>query len=268
METYLSSHWPYLIPLIGALALLGALWLSAKLEKRIFRFLYKRRFLSDYIRQRAADMGMDEAEMAAMEIEGWSSVYPELAAKRVVTSSDQNLKSEWDSELQRELAKLPVGQVLFNPPAEMKAGIRYRIEVRVSRDTNVDLTEKLKGSGIPEIEKLKIAERLRVNLLGLDFFIQDLNLESQVIGDDGFTQWAWDVTPLKAGELELMLRVSLRVRLPYGEESKDHPVIERTIKVKSNLMYAGKVFLQKHWKWVITALILPVIGWAVKMMLS
>lgn len=272
MGNYLSSHWPYLIVLVGAFVLIGVFWLNVKFEKRIYRWLYRRKFFSAHARQRAAELGMDEEELAEVEIgEGWNTLYPELAGSpsprvRANEMLDKQVKPEWHSALQMELANMPMGQVLFNPPQHMEAGNKYRVVVRVSRNEKVDLTQNLKGKGIPEIENLKIAERLSVLLFGNDFYIQDLNQASQWVEDDGFTEWAWDVTPVKAGELDLMLRVSIRVRLPYGEESKDHPIIERRIKVKSNAVYTAKIFLQKNWKWVITALILPVVGWAATMM--
>ena len=51
----------------------------------------------------------------------------------------------------------------------------------------------------------------------------------------GFTEWGWDVTPKKSGNNILHLHVTLRIRLPFGEERKDHPVIDKKVIVKVNL---------------------------------
>jgi hypothetical protein len=41
--------------------------------------------------------------------------------------------------------KLSSGQILFNPPEEMKVGIEERVEVRLTNDITENLTEELKA---------------------------------------------------------------------------------------------------------------------------
>ena len=147
----------------------------------------------------------------------------------------------------------------------MKLGVKDRIETRISRDINANLSASLKGRGIPESEELKISELMKVRLSGSDFNIVSLNEEEQIIGKTGFTEWAWDVKPWKSGKKILHLHVTLRIRLPFGEERKDYPVLDREIVVKVNPAYSVKIFLISYWKWVITALLLPLIGLAWKL---
>jgi hypothetical protein len=172
-------------------------------------------------------------------------------------SADQ---PEWHELLKEELRRLPFGKIIFNPPDVMKVGVKNRIETRITRDADINLLTSLKGHGIPKIEELRISELMKVRLSGSDFNIIHHNEEEQVIEEAGFTEWAWDATPRRSGKKALHLHVTLRIRLPYGVEKKDHPVLDRDIVVKVNPAYTVKIFIVSYWKWIVTALILPLIG--------
>ena len=169
-------------------------------------------------------------------------------------------KPEWYEVLKEELDRLPVGKVVFNPPDTMKVGVKERVETRISRDVDADLMASLKGRGLPQIEELRISELMKVRVSGSDFDITQLNEEEQFIGMEGFTEWAWDILPKKSGKKVLHLHVTLRIRLPFGEERKDHPVLDREVIVKVNPVYSAGIFVSAYWKWMATALILPLIG--------
>ena len=197
-----------------------------------------------------------------------SSCQQSISTKRYAISHDAMsasvIQPEWYEVLQEELNRLPIGKIVFNPPDVMRLGVKDRIETRISRDINANLLTSLKGRGIPKSEDLKISELMKVRLSGSDFHIVPLNEEEQVIEKIGLTEWAWDVTPKKSGKKVLHLHVTLRIRLPFGEERKDHPVLDREIVVKVNPAYSVKIFLISYWKWIVTALILPLIGLAWK----
>lgn len=69
------------------------------------------------------------------------------------------------------------------------------------------------------------------------------------------------VFPVKAGAQTLYLHVTVRIRLPYGEEHKDHPVLDRTIQVQVNSLYSLKQWFVAHWQSIIGTLMIPLIGW-------
>lgn len=177
---------------------------------------------------------------------------------------EEQEKPEWYEVLQQEIERLPIGKISFNPPATMKVGVKERIETRISRDINTDLVTSLKGRGLPHVEELTVSELMKVRLSGVDFEINTLNEEEQIIANTGFTEWAWDVTPQNSGNKVLHLHVTLRIRLPFGEERKDHPVLDRKIVVQVNPIYSVKIFVATYWKWLITVFILPLIGWIIK----
>ena len=147
--------------------------------------------------------------------------------------------------VENELKKLTLGRILFNVPQEMKVGTKERVEVRIAKNFTENLSTGLRGHGIPQIEEIKVNTLMGVRLNGDNFDIKALSHEEQIVAGDGFTQWDWNVTPLKSGIQSLLLTVTLRIKIPnYGEERKDYPVFERRIKVKVNPPYAIKNLLK------------------------
>jgi hypothetical protein len=177
----------------------------------------------------------------------------------------QHEKAPWHEVLKAEIDRLPIGKVAFNPPDTMKLGVRERVETRISRDLNANLVSSLKGRGFPHIDNLIISEFMKVRLSGDDFYITPLNEEEQIILATGFTEWAWDVIARKSGRRMLHLHITLRIKLPFGEERKDHPILDREIAVQVNPIYSVRSFIVTNWKWIVTVLILPLIGWIWKM---
>lgn len=167
--------------------------------------------------------------------------------------------------VEAELRRLTPGLVLFNPPQEMKVGIKERVEVRITKTITEDLTEGLRGSGVPHIEEIRVNTLMGVRLNGDNFDIKALSHEEQVVVGKGFTQWDWDVVPLDSGDQLLSLVITVRIRIPnYGEERKDYPVLDRQIKVKVNPAYTIKNFIKSYWKWITGTILIPLIVWVVK----
>ncbi len=168
--------------------------------------------------------------------------------------------------INEELKKLSQGQILFNPPNEMRVGIKERIEARLAKTLSEDLSKGLRGRGISQIEKINIGPLMNVTLTGDNFEIKTLSHEEQVVPSEGFTQWNWDVIPNESGLQILTLIATVRIKLPnYGEEKKDCPIFERQIKVRVNPIYSSKRFLRNYWQWLGSTIIgSGLIGWFLK----
>jgi len=155
-----------------------------------------------------------------------------------------------------ELRKLSSGRILFNPPEEMKVGIEERVVVRLTKDITENLTEGLKGAGAPQIEPIEVGTFMRVTLTGDSFDINALSSEEQVVRPVGFTEWSWDVTPLKSGRQELHLTVTVRILIPGQDEQKiDWLVMDKQISVEVNPPYTFKRFIECYWQWIVATII-------------
>lgn len=155
-----------------------------------------------------------------------------------------------------EIEQLSVGQILFNPPEVMKAGIKERIEVRISQNIQEDLTERLRGRGIPRIEEIVVGSVMKVRLSGEAFKLKSFSDMVQFIGTSGYTQWEWDVIPVKSGNKFMHLSLSVSVYLNnYGEKKKSLPVLDKEIYVEVNFPWSFCYFFNNNWQWIVGTII-------------
>lgn len=168
--------------------------------------------------------------------------------------------------VENEIKNLSPGRILFNPPTEMKVGVKERVEARITKTITEDLSKGLKGRGLPKIEEIRVNTLMGVRLSGDNFNITPLSDEDQIVTGEGFTQWDWDVLPLKSGDQLLSFVVIVRMKIPnYGEERRDYPVFDRKIKVKVNPPYTIKKFIENYWQWILSTIIgSGIIGWVIK----
>lgn len=160
--------------------------------------------------------------------------------------------------VQETLAGMEVGQILYNPPTEMRVGEAERVEVRIGPEEVAGFTEGLEGGGEPIVESLPISTFMKVRLSGESFTITPLTSEEQVVIPGDFSEWIWEVTPQRAGEHRLYVTVTARVKLAgYGEEQKDLEVIERTVQVQVDPGSALLDFVERNGEWLVPAVLLP-----------
>jgi hypothetical protein len=160
--------------------------------------------------------------------------------------------------IDEELAELSSGRILFDHPEEMKVGVKERVLVRLTKDITVNLTEGLEGVEAQQIEPIEVGTFMNVRLTcsGDSFFIDALSSEKQVVRQVGFTEWYWDVTPLKSGTQELHLTVTVRILIKGQEEQKiDWLVMDKRISVEVNPPYTFKKFIWSHWQWIVATII-------------
>ena len=161
----------------------------------------------------------------------------------------------------KEIEKLSSGRILFNPREKMKVGVKERVDVRITKNITDNLTEGLIGSGEPQIEEIEVGTFMMAKLTGDNFYINPLSSEEQVVRPVGFTEWSWDVTPLKSGIQELHLTVTVRILIPDQDEQKiDWDVLDKRISVEVNSLYTIKRFIGSYWQWIVGTIITIVIA--------
>lgn len=169
--------------------------------------------------------------------------------EQVITENKQKLI--WDA-IENGLKTLKEGRILFHTPREMVLGLKERVEIRITESLTTDLHKGLKGRGVSEVEKINVGPLMIVRLTGDNFDIKELSHQSQPVLADSFTQWDYDITPLKSGNQTLLLMISVRLRFLNGlEEIKDYSVFEKEIVVKVNIKYLAKKFINSNWQWLI-----------------
>ena len=153
---------------------------------------------------------------------------------------------EVNRTIERVVNELFDGKLLFNPPTRMKVGVKERIEVRITKSFGdlIQFTSNLKGRGQPDIFPIKVGFFMKVKLSGENFRIRELSSVEQFITNEGFTQWAFDATPLKSGTQTLILLVTVQIKMENLQEVKDYPVLEKDVNVSINPIYSIKLFIE------------------------
>ena len=137
------------------------------------------------------------------------------------------------------------GKVLYHIPSMMKLQDWTRCTVRLAWE-EIILTEGLK---VPKeeqvIESIRLGNIMQVSLgesrSGGNFEIHSLTNEEQVIEEDDFTEWLFDVKALNPGKFSLILRISL-IQMIEGKERKKDIVLEREVITEAEVPNALQMF--------------------------
>jgi hypothetical protein len=164
----------------------------------------------------------------------------------------------------------PRGLIAYSVSNEMQVGEEYSVKVRISKqndktvllvgDREIPISDNLEEV---KVESITVSPVMSASLLSSkkDFEITPLSTDIQNIDDEGYTEWAWSVSPLQGGENNLKLNVKIRIKEDGNDYYKDITVFERKIKVKSNLGSSIKDFVFNNWEWFMGAIFIPLFQW-------
>lgn len=127
------------------------------------------------------------------------------------------------------------------------------------------LRHGLRGAGTPRVDRLEVAQLMRVRLVGEkgDFSIQEINTQDQYVRPGHIARWDFGVTPLRSGTRLLRLLASVRIRIEGMDEVVDLPTYEREVQVAVAPFRTASQFLGKNWQWLSATIAIPLIVWVV-----
>lgn len=154
------------------------------------------------------------------------------------------------------------GRLVYHIPDTMVSFKTYTIKIRISRDTSNRVILQNMAKVIDTI--IKSTSSMEILIMdpstSKSFEITKVNSERQIVDDEGYTEWQYDVTPLKSGKLQLSLVVSI-----IRDGDKKQIVYMDNIYVESNTPVAIEIFLSKNWQWIvstiITSILTPILFW-------
>lgn len=166
------------------------------------------------------------------------------------------------------------GIMAYNIPDDMTVGRHYEVKIRITKDRHgkQQLIVGEEGNqpiatvgekSMITIESIRVESVMSAELASLDkaFEITTSSTKEQNIEKFGYTEWAWDVKPLKSGEHPLKMIIKVRIVNEQGGFYKDIVVFERNIKTKANLSYSISTWLSSYWQWLCTTFIIPIFLW-------
>jgi len=157
------------------------------------------------------------------------------------------------------------GWIAYSVPKEMQVSKYYSIKVRISKKTSnqnkatliIGDDYSINNINLPStvsIEDIKVSGEMTAELISEPdaFKINLLSTPTQNIDNESYTEWEWNITPLKSGNNSLKLIIKVK------EINKDIVVFNRNISVKSNVPVVVKGFFEKYWQWIISTFIIPI----------
>lgn len=183
------------------------------------------------------------------------SSYHQTSAEVVIVDNTEKLK------------KISEGIIAYSVPTEMKVANRYIIKVRITKDNSengktvlvigdrhIPINDETVDSKVT-IENIRVDKVMTSEILydSLSFYVKPLNTKVQDVDSIDYTEWSWEVMPLKSGKGYLKLIVKVK------PTDKDIVVFDRAIQVKSNIGYSINTFIGNYWQWIMTTIIIPLI---------
>jgi hypothetical protein len=180
-----------------------------------------------------------------------------------------------NTESIKPIKNLIKGLIAYSVPDEMTVGENYNVKIRITKDSTQKKTLVIGDNKIPindttvqstiTIESIRVSSIMSASLTTdseENFKIASKSTETQNIEQLGYTEWEWNVMPLKSGEHELKLIIKVRITSEDGEKSfKDIVVFEKNVFAKKNISYSIKNLFNKYWQWSLSTLIIPFIVW-------
>lgn len=171
----------------------------------------------------------------------------------------RGLKSEKRNETpQKPKTKYKQGKVLYLIPENMELLKRHACYIRISPEeiSLEELKKGLKNINDAVIEDIRIDSIMKAEIIddtnGEFFDIDQIGELEQPIEDDSYTEWRYNITPLKEGVHSLVLKISVMVRIAELDKLvyKDVVVLDRAIKVST-----FAVEQQKSWQFAANQII-------------
>jgi len=150
-----------------------------------------------------------------------------------------------------------LGQVVYKVPDTMQVMKNYEVIVRISKSqTNVEIHNNLNGKVFQK--NIKTSNKMQVELIdptGNSFKVTPVNIVKQLV-DSTYTEWRFNVTPLKSGTNKLNLVISI-----FKDDDIKQIVYSDDIYVRSNPKAEIKSFWYDNWKWVFEKMLIPLASW-------
>lgn len=136
-----------------------------------------------------------------------------------------------------EAKKAKQGEILYRIPHAMPLGRETRCLVRIALDADAIVENITLDEHVTLKPLMRVSDLMQVELLDPSgeptFQIRSISSPEQIVEDEGYTEWLFWVTPLRAGTFPLMIKVSV-IELLLGKERKKEIVLEEIIRISAD----------------------------------
>jgi hypothetical protein len=184
---------------------------------------------------------------------------------------DKKSVKKSDKEVVIQDPQYSEGLIAYKVPKDMVVGNSYLVKIRITKENNKtmlivgDRTIPIgdEHNSVVSVDTINVSPIMSANLIVSknSFRIDTLSTEYQNISKRGYTEWAWNIIPLKGGNNLLKLNVKIRVKEDGESYYKDIVVFDKKIKVKSNIKFSIITWISEHWEWFFGVILIPLIKW-------
>lgn len=163
------------------------------------------------------------------------------------------------------LSRLPKGSATVTAPSEVLQYQGFNVTLRLAHKKFDELFNDTKskaapGATVQGIASVRMSPRMKAELVGDDLFIEDKGPQEQVVTLKEETVWNWRSHYEMPGHHEFKVRLHALINIDGKEAPRIIEVAEAKVAVKVN----PSGWIVRHWEWIASALVLPIIGWGLK----
>ena len=124
--------------------------------------------------------------------------------------------------------------------------------------------EKITAIGEREGTTIKVSPLMEARLSGLHFTIEANTPERQPVSNVAPTEWSWDVGPTETGNQELHLTLTAILSVGGHNQPRTIRTFDKVLKVHVTWYDRISGFVSDNWKWLWTAIFVPLGVWAAR----
>ena len=179
-------------------------------------------------------------------------------------SKNKTYKIDYTDNVDYDSLKNPnFGIIAYNVPEYFKVNVYSTIRLRISKNKTIEsvIIGDRKIPIVPvgstdkvTVEDIEVGDIMVAQIYADDSTSVDIKLQSnkqQKLSDRGYTEWVWKVRPIKSGNQEIRLVITIA--------GKDVTVYERTIHVKSNWLWSVFHWIGVWWQPILASIVTPIL---------
>jgi hypothetical protein len=162
---------------------------------------------------------------------------------------------------------LPTAFVAFNAPRTLGRGETATIQLLLSPASKSirELEDRLSEVGDKIGARIRYSSTMEAVLRSQDFEVDPVDSKSRkFVPSDQDTEWLWQVTPKKTGDLRLFLTLYAIIDVAGKEGPVKVGTFHRTLTIRVTWTQRAGDFFKDNWKWLWTAILVPVGVWAIR----
>lgn len=189
----------------------------------------------------------------------------EWYASKPINNSNIKIVRVENTKVVNKSVNMSDGRVVYKIPERMTIRETSKVLLRISKSkATVSVYDNLDGT--VRTSEIPVTQTMEVNLVdpspadNKSFeIVPDNNAVQVVDSGDTYTEWTWNVTPVRAGSSSLKIVVSV-----IRDGNKKDVVYEDSVKVERDISNQISFFWSKYWQWLIGTFLLPFFLWLYK----